>query len=307
MMDALIFVLAGAFATATPLLFAALGELVVEKSGVLNLSVEGMMALSAAIAFMVTLQSGSHLVGFIAGAASGALLSAVFAVLVLGFMANQVAAGLAVGILGLGLSSLLGRSFEGATLLGIDKIAIPLLSEIPVLGKILFTQDIVVYVGIAATGLVAWFLYRTKAGLTLRVIGENPNTAHALGMRPVGVRFLAILFGGVMAGFAGAYASTVLTPLWSQDMIAGRGWIAVALVVFGTWRPGRVAVGAYLFGAVSLLGLALQAMGIGIPAQFMTCLPYVLTIVVLVAISADKVRVRLNAPAALGESYRAAS
>jgi len=307
MTDALIFVLAGAFATATPLLLAALGELVVEKSGVLNLSVEGMMALAAAIAFMVTLTTGSHSVGLLAGVASGALLSVVFAVLVLVFSANQVAAGLAVGILGLGMSALFGRSFEGVTLIPLAKIAIPGLSQIPVLGPVLFAQDIVVYFAFASAIAVAWFLYRTKSGLVLRVIGENPNTAHALGLWPISVRFSAILFGGAMAGLAGGYASTILTPVWSQDMIAGRGWIAVALVVFGTWRPIRIAVGAYVFGAVWLVGLALQALGVGIPAQIMTCLPYVLTIVVLVIISSDKIRIRLNAPVALGENYRPAS
>jgi len=303
-MDALVFVLAGAMATATPMLLAALGELVVEKAGVLNLSIEGMMAIAAAIAFMVTLGTHDHTLGLLAGVVSGVLLSLVFAMLVLVFMANQVAAGLAVGILGLGLSALLGRAYEGMTILPLAKLSIPVLSGLPVIGPVLFGQDVVVYLAFALAALIAWFLYATKAGLKLRVIGENPATAHALGLWPVATRLAAIAFGGAMAGLAGGYASTVLTPVWSQDMIAGRGWIAVALVVFGTWRPARIVVGAYLFGAVSLLGLALQALGIGIPSQLMTCMPNVLTIVVLGVISADKVRIRRNAPASLGENYR---
>jgi simple sugar transport system permease protein len=297
-MHALEFILAAAFSTATPLVFAALGELVAEKSGVLNLSVEGMMALAASIAFMVTTVHHSHLLGFIA---------AVFATLVLVFVANQVAAGLAVGILGLGLSALLGHAYEGTTLIPLSKISVPYLSSIPVLGTILFVQDYGVTLAFGIGIVLAWFLYRTKSGLILRVVGENPDVAHSLGLLPIPIRFAAVLFGGAMAGLAGAYASTVLTPLWSQGMIAGRGWIAVALVVFGTWRPGRIMAGAYFFGAVSLLEPTVQAMGLRIPSQIMTCLPYILTILVLAPVSTDRIRIRLNAPASLGESYLPAS
>lgn len=307
-MHALEFILAAAFSTATPLVFAALGELVAEKSGVLNLSVEGMMALAAAIAFMVTTTThGSHLLGFLAGAVVAMLLSAIFALLVLVFIANQVAAGLAVGILGLGLSALLGHAYEGTTLIPLAKISIPYASRIPILGSILFVQDYAVSVAFGIGIVLTWFLYRTKSGLILRVVGENPDVAHSLGLSPIPVRFMAVLFGGAMAGFAGAYASTVLTPLWSQGMIAGRGWIAVALVVFGTWRPARIMAGAYFFGAVSLLEPTVQAMGLRIPSQIMTCLPYILTIVVLAAVSTDRIRIRLNAPGSLGESYLPAS
>jgi general nucleoside transport system permease protein len=305
-MDALIFVLAGAFAMATPLLLAALGELVAEKSGVLNLSVEGMMALSAAIAFMVALNSGSFLLAFAAAAAVSALLSALFAALVLVFLANQVASGLAVGILGLGLSALLGRSYEGMTMVPLGKLSVPVLAELPVMGPILFRQDPVVYLAFASAFAIAWFLYRTRAGLRLRVVGENPASAHAIGLKPLRVRFLAILFGGGMAGIAGAYAAVVLTPLWSQGMIAGRGWIAVALVVFGAWRPLRILLGAYLFGALWLFDLAVQALGIAVPSQLLTLLPYAMTILVLAAVSSDPVRIRLNAPMSLGENLKPA-
>ncbi len=303
-MDAFVFVFGGAFMTATPLLLAALGELTVEKSGVLNLSVEGMMALAAAIAFMATYNTGSHLLGFAAGAVSAMILSVVFATLVLFFMANQVAAGLATGILGLGLSALLARSYEAFTLAPLSKLDVPLLSDIPILGPILFHQDLVVYLTIGiGVGLIAFF-YRTRAGLILRVVGENPHIAHSLGFSVMKIRFRAILFGGFMAGLAGAYASTVLTPVWSQGMIVGRGWIAVALVVFGTWRPLRVMMGAYFFGAALLGELAVQSGGIAISSQLMTCMPYVLTIIVLAVVSRDAVRIKLNAPVSLGENYR---
>lgn len=307
MNDALLFVLAGAFATATPLLLAALGELVCERSGVFNLSVEGMMAFGAMIAFVTVDRTGSHTLGMLAGMLASAALSLVFAVLALRLLANQVVAGLAVGLLGLGLSAMIGMPYEGAVTAPIERLRVPFLADLPIVGPILFSQDIVVYLAFAFGALVAWFLRRTKAGLTLRVVGENPHSAHALGLRPTRVRFLAVLFGGVMAGWAGAYASTVLTPLWSQGMIAGRGWIAVALVVFATWRPTRLMVGAYFFGAVSLLDLAVQSIGFGIPSQVMACVPYVSTIVILAIVSSDVARIRLNAPMSLGESYSPAT
>ena len=303
-MDTLIFVLAGAFATATPLMLAALGELVAEKSGVINLSVEGMMALAAAIAFMITYQSGSYMLGFLGGAAMGLGLSVIFAGLVLVFSANQIAAGLAVGILGLGLSALLGRRFESLTLAAPADVHLPVLSDLPVLGPILFQQDIVVYLAIAGGIALAWFIARTRGGLVLRVVGEDPHIAHNLGFNVIRTRFLAILFGGAMAGLAGAYASVVLTPVWSQGMIVGRGWIALALVVFGTWRIYRVMIGAYLFGALLLTDLAVQSLGIGVPSQLMTTMPYIMTIVVLALVSRDALRIKLSAPVALGENFR---
>lgn len=305
-MDTLVFVLAGAFATATPLLLAALGELVVEKSGVINLSIEGMMALAAAIAFMITYQSGSHILGFAGGAVAAMALSVVFAGLVLIFSTNQVASGLAVGILGLGLSALLGRSFESYTLAAPGKLGLPLLGDIPVLGPIFFQQDVVVYLTLIAGAGLIWFIGKSRGGLILRVIGEDPHIAHNLGFGVLRARFLSILFGGFMAGLAGAYAATVLTPVWSQGMIVGRGWIALALVVFGTWRVLRVMIGAYLFGALLLADLAVQSLNIGIPSQIMTSMPYAMTIIVLAVVSRDALKIKLNAPVALGENYRPA-
>ncbi|MCY4304285.1 MAG: ABC transporter permease [Aestuariivita sp.] len=303
-MDTIIFILTGTFATATPLLLAALGELVAEKSGIINLSIEGMMALSAAMGFAIVYTTGSHLLAFAVAAGLAMLLSAVFATLVMFFSANQVASGLAVGILGLGLSALLGRDYESLTLQAPSALSVPILSDIPILGSILFQQDIVVYMTITAGFGLMWIIQHSRVGLILRIVGENPHIAHNLGFNVLQVRFLAILFGGFMAGIAGAYASTILTPIWSQGMILGRGWIALALVVFGTWRVLRVMIGAYLFGALLLADLAVQTLNLGIPSQIMTSMPYAMTIVVLAIISRDTLRIRLNAPVSLGQNYR---
>lgn len=301
-MNAVEFIIAGMLAAATPFLLAALGELVVERAGVLNLGVEGLMALGAAIAFIVTFSGGGHLLGFIAAGVASALLSLLFAFIVLGFRANQVATGLAIGILGQGLSALFGKTYESLTVKGLPKLAIPGLSDIPVVGG-LFVQDIVVWLSLAAT-LGVWFLLsRTRTGLTIRAVGENPKAAHAIGYSVIGVRLAAIAFGGAMAGFSGAYAAIVYTPLWADGMIAGRGWIAIALVVFGTWLTGRVFLGACLFGAVSLMGLAAQATGIDLPSQLLSSLPYLVTIIVLGIISADKRLLKLNGVASLGEPF----
>ncbi|MCY4301363.1 MAG: ABC transporter permease [Aestuariivita sp.] len=303
-MDMIVFILTGAFATATPLLLAALGELVTEKSGVINLSVEGMMALAAAMGFATVYTTGSYLLAFAVAAGLAMLLSIVFAALVLIFSANQVASGLAAGILGLGLSALLGREYESFTLQAPSGLSVPNLSNIPVLGSILFEQDIVVYLTVTTGLCLMWIIQHSRAGLILRVVGEDPHIAHNLGFNVLRVRFLAILFGGFMAGLAGAYASTILTPIWSQGMILGRGWIALALVVFGTWRVLRVMIGAYLFGALLLADLAVQTLNLGIPSQVMTSMPYVMTIIVLAIVSRNALRIKLNAPVSLGQSYR---
>ncbi|SEJ76614.1 nucleoside ABC transporter membrane protein [Pseudooceanicola nitratireducens] len=304
MTDTIIFILAGAFATATPLLLAAIGEAVVEKTGVMNLSVEGMMAFAAAVAFGVTHQTGDIVLGFGLAVLASTALSLVFSVLVLGFSANQIVSGLAVGILGLGLSGLAGRHFENLTMIGPGNQSVPVLSDIPLLGPILFQQSVITYLAFAAAFLTWWFLGRTRQGRILKVVGEDPAIAHNLGFAVVRIRLFAIIFGAVMSGIAGAYASTILTPGWSDGLIAGRGWIAVALVVFGTWRPLRIAFGAYLFGALLLGDLAVQAMGFRIPSQIMTSLPYVMTIVVLAAVSRNALLIRLNAPVSLGQNYR---
>ncbi|MDQ0456855.1 ABC transporter permease [Rhizobium paknamense] len=301
-MNGILFVLAGMLAAATPFLLAALGELVVERAGVLNLGVEGLMALGAVIAFIVVYHGGGHLLGFLAGGLGAALLSLLFAIVILGIRANQVAAGLAIGILGQGLSALFGKSYESLTVTGLPKLAIPGLSDLPVAGG-LFVQDIAVWLALLATLGVWYLLTKTRAGLVIRAVGENPKAAHAIGYSVIGVRLSAIVFGGLMAGFAGAYAAIVYTPLWADGMIAGRGWIAIALVVFGTWLTGRVFLGACLFGAVSLMGLAAQATGVNLPSQLLASLPYIVTILVLGIISADRRLLKLNGVASLGEPF----
>lgn len=289
-MSAFEFLLAGTLAAALPLLFAALGEMVVEKTGLLNLGLEGMMAIGAAIAFICVYHSGSHGLGFLAAALVGALLSMVFAFLVIIVRANEVAAGLAIGVLGLGLSALFGKTYESLTITGLPKLGLPGLSEIPVIGPTLLTQDIVVWLAVIGTGALWYVLNKTKLGLIITAVGENPEAARAIGY-PVGaIRAAAVAFGGGMCGVAGAYASTVYTPLWADGMIAGRGWIALALVVFGTWKTGRVAFGALLFGVLSLGELTAQAAGVAIPSQVLSSLPYVVTVLMLVVISNNRRR-----------------
>ncbi len=286
----------------TPLLIAAIGELVVEKSGVLNLGVEGMMIMGAAAGIAVAITTGSSVAGVVAAVAAGMALSAVFAFLALGLAANQVASGLALTIVGLGLSGVIGAPFVGVQRAGIGKIDVPILSDIPFLGRILFEQDPFVYVSIALTAGVAWFLTRTRAGLVLRACGENHGSAHALGHNVLKVRFLAILFGGACAGLAGAYLSLVYTPFWTSGMTAGRGWIALAIVVFASWLPWRAAIGAYLFGGLTILQLHAQSAGVALPPQLLAALPYILTIAVLVMI----MRLRKGGaagPASLGTSF----
>ncbi len=301
-MSAVEFILAGMLAAATPFLLAALGELVVERAGVLNLGVEGLMALGAVVAFVIVYHGGGHVLGFVAAGVSSALLALVFAFITLGFRANQVATGLAIGILGQGLAALFGKSYESLTIKGIGKIAIPGLADLPVIGG-LFVQDIVVWLSLLAT-LAVWATFAfTRTGLVIRAVGENPKAAHAVGYPVVAVRVAAVAFGGMMAGFAGAYAASVYTPMWADGMIAGRGWIAIALVVFGTWLTGRVFLGACLFGAVSLMSLAAQAAGLNLPSQLLSSLPYLVTILVLGIISADRRLLKLNGVASLGEPF----
>jgi general nucleoside transport system permease protein len=297
------FILAGMLAAATPFLLAALGELVVERSGVLNLGIEGMMALAAAIAFITTYNSWNHALGFALAGLAGMAIALLFALLSLGFVANQVASGLAVGVLGLGLSSLFGNSYESLTVSGLPKLGLPLLSHLPIIGGTLLTQDIVVWLTLLCA-LAIWFvLNHSKLGLIIRAVGENPHAARAIGYPVLKIRYAATAFGGAMAGFAGAYASTVYTPLWADGMVAGRGWIALALVVFGTWQTGRVVFGACLFGALSLGELAAQAVAIKLPSQVLASVPYVVTILMLVAISSNRRRMRLNAIASLGQPF----
>lgn len=287
----------------TPLLLAALGELVVERSGVLNLGVEGMMVTGAAIGFAVTATTGSAWLGLAAAIIAGALFSSLFGFLTLTIATNQVASGLALTLLGLGLSGMIGEPFVGVAGQKIETIAIPVLSELPLIGRVLFSQDPIFYLSIALTAGVGWFLFHTRAGLTLRAVGDNHDSAHALGIGVMRIRYLAVLFGGACAGLGGAHLSLVYTPQWVENMTAGRGWIALALVVFATWRPARVLAGAYLFGAVTIGQLHAQAFGIQLPSQLLSAMPYIATVVVLVIISRDQRLTLLNTPASLGRPF----
>ncbi|HET6220726.1 MAG TPA: ABC transporter permease [Dongiaceae bacterium] len=290
----------------TPLLLAATGELVTEKSGVLNLGVEGMMLVGAIVGFATAVTTGSPTLGILAAILAGAAMSLIFAVLTLSLLANQVATGLALTIFGTGLSALMGSGYVGIGVQPLPRLDLPGLTDLPVVGPILFGQDALVYASFLLLGATWFFLYRMHAGLVLRSVGDSHEAAHAIGYRVIGVRYLATLFGGAMSGLGGAYMSLAYSPAWSEGMTAGRGWIAVALVVFATWRPARLLLGAYLFGGITILQLYIQAWGWQIPSQFLTMLPYLATILVLVLISADRARIRLNAPACLARPFFAA-
>ena len=287
----------------TPLLLAAIGELVVERSGVLNLGVEGMMAIGAVCGFGAALVTGSPYLGILAAIAAGAALSLLFAFLTLTLVSNQVATGLALTLLGLGLSGLIGESFVGQPGVKLEKLQIPGVSDIPYIGPILFGQDLLVYTALALTAAVAYLLFRSKLGLVIRAVGDSHQSAHALGYGVIPVRYACVVFGGACAGLAGGYLSLAYTPQWIENMTAGRGWIALALVVFGSWLPWRVALGAYLFGTVMILGFAVQTKGLGIPPQFLSSLPYLVTIIALVVISGNRALTRANTPACLGQPF----
>jgi simple sugar transport system permease protein len=288
---------------ATPLIYAALGELVTERAGVLNLGVEGMMLMGALAAFAVGSTSGSLTLGYGAAAVAGVLMALIFGVLTLSLQANQVATGLALTLFGIGLSAFLGRDFAGLPLAGIRPLHVPWLSDLPVLGPLLFSYDLAVYGSLLLFALLAFALPRTRLGLRLRAVGEAPAVAHALGQPVQALRYAAVLFGGATSGLAGAYLSTALTPMWVESMSAGRGWIALALVVFATWKPLRVLLGAYLFGGVTVLQLHAQGLGIEVPSEILSMLPYVATIVVLVVICRNPKTILLNQPASLGRSF----
>jgi general nucleoside transport system permease protein len=288
---------------ATPLLLAAIGELVVERSGVLNLGVEGMMIMGAVAGFGAATLTGSPWLGVLAAMVVGMLFSLLFAFLTLTVATNQVATGLSLTLLGLGLSGMLGTGFVGLPGERLGNLDIPGLTTLPVVGRLIFGQDPLFYISIALVAGVGWFLFRTRAGLTLRSIGDSHSSAHALGIPVIRYRYLAVLFGGACAGLAGGQLSLVYTPQWVENMTAGRGWIALALVVFSSWRPLRVLAGAYLFGAVWIGQLHAQAFGIRAPAQLMSALPYIATVVVLVVISRNRRLTLVNTPAALGQAF----
>ncbi|WP_284263878.1 ABC transporter permease [Roseicyclus amphidinii] len=292
---------------ATPVLLAAIGELVVEKSGVLNLGVEGMMIMGAVCGFIAAHESGSPTLAFVAGMAGGAALSVIFAVLTQLLMANQVASGLALTLFGLGLAALLGVGYPGQPIPDVAKPLPEAIREIEVIGPILFSHDLVTYLAIALVVAVWLVLTRTRAGLILRAVGESHDAAHALGYKVVRIRFLAILFGGACAGLGGAFLSVIRVENWVEGMTAGAGWIALALVVFASWKPWRVLLGAWLFGGIAALQLRLQAAEVGVPVALLDASPYLVTIVVLVVISSDRRRASMNAPAALGRIFHASS
>ena len=286
----------------TPLMLAAFGLLINEKSGVVNLGAEGMMLVAAIVGFATTIHTGSVTVGLMAGACSGMLLAGFFAWLTVWLGTSQVATGLALSLFGSGASAYIGIKYVGNSLQS-GKFGIPLLQDIPVLGTALFRQHPMVYFSILLCAAITWFLYRSRAGLILRAVGESPSSAHSLGYNVRRIRLAALLFGGACCGLAGAFLSLVYTPQWVEGMVAGRGWIALALVTFATWRPARVMAGAYLFGGVTILTFYMQGEGVAIASQLLSMLPYLATIVVLVLISRNANWIKLNMPASLGKPF----
>lgn len=298
--------IASLMVAATPILLAAIGELVVEKAGVLNLGVEGMMIVGAVSGFAAAVTTGSPILGMLAAIVAGAAVSLIFALLTQVLMANQVASGLALTLFGLGFSALLGQSYVGIVPPRTEKLNFGFLSDLPVVGRILFGHDILVYVSLFLVAGVWYWLNYTRGGRVLRAVGENHDSAHALGCKVKRVRILAILFGGACAGLGGAYLSLVRVPQWTEGMTAGAGWIALALVVFASWKPWRVLAGAYLFGGIMVLQLNLQAAGYRIPVEYLAMSPYIITILVLVVMSSNRTRRTLAAPGSLGRSFHAA-
>ncbi len=287
----------------TPLMLVALGEMVCEKSGVLNLGQEGMMLMGAVVGFLAVFHSESLLVGFTMAAFAGVLMALLFGFIALNLNANQVATGLALTIFGTGLSAFIGADYEGKTINSLASLSIPWLSQIPLLGKILFSQDIIVYFSFSAFIGIYMFFKKGRAGLTVRAVGENPDAANAIGLNVKQTRYFAIMFGGAMAGLAGGYLSIAYTPLWTENMTAGRGWIALALVVFASWRAERIMLGAYLFGFASIMHLVAQGLGWAISPNLLAILPYAATIIVLVFLSANQERLKLFEPMALGKPW----
>lgn len=297
--------IASLMVASVPILLAAIGELVVEKAGVLNLGVEGMMIMGAVCGFVTAVESGNPYLGFVGGAVGAAALALIFAWLTQYLLTNQVATGLALTLFGLGLSSLIGQGYVGIKPPLTGAVPFGPLADLPFFGRVLFGHDWVVYFSVVAIATVAYVLKVTRAGLILRAVGESHEAAHALGYKVTRIRVLAILFGGAMAGLGGAYLSLIRVPQWTDGITAGAGWIALAIVVFASWKPWRVLIGAYLFGGITVLQLNLQAAGSGIPVEYLSMAPYLITILVLVVMSSGTGRASLNAPAALGQNFHA--
>ncbi|MFM0051507.1 ABC transporter permease [Caballeronia grimmiae] len=293
-----------AIIAAIPLMYAGAGELVAEKSGVLNLGVEGMMLMGAVTGYAVTVSTGNPWLGVVASVFAGLAMALLFGFLTITMLANQVATGLSLTIFGIGFSAYVGKPYTSAAVrASIDVMPIPGLSSIPVLGPAVFSLTPLGYLAFIMFAVIGWFLYKTRAGLVLRSVGESPSVAHSVGFPVVGVRYAATLFGGAMAGIAGGYYSIIYLHIWQEQLTSGRGWIALALVVFATWRPGRLLLGALLFGAVMALQFYAQAIGVPVPTQFLAMLPYLATIIVLVLISRNRNTIKLNAPASLGQRF----
>jgi simple sugar transport system permease protein len=303
MMESYALLIAATLNAGTVLALAALGMLINEKAGIVNLGAEGMMLCAAIAGFAGVVYSGHDVVGFAAGIGAGALLALVFGALVIWLNTNQYATGLAVSLFGAGFSAFVGIAYVQEKIPERPSFAIPFLSDIPLLGLALFRHHPLVYLTVFFALALIWFLYRTRAGLVLRSVGENPESAHALGYPVRRIRLLAVVVGGSLCGLAGAYISIIYTPLWVEGMVAGKGWIALALTTFATWRPARVLLGAYLFGGVTMLQFHLQAVGVEVPSQFLTMLPYLATIVVLALISRNPQWIRINMPASIGKPF----
>lgn len=302
-MESYALLIASTLNAGTVLALAALGLLVNEKSGIVNLGAEGMMLCAAIAGFATVVHTGSDWLGFAAGMGAGALLAAAFGVLVIWMNTNQYATGLALSLFGAGFSAFAGIGYVQEKLPERIQFSIPLLGDIPLLGPALFRQHPAVYATIALVAWLVWFLYRSRAGLVLRSVGESPESAHALGYSVRRIRLAAVVAGGALCGLAGAYIAVVYTPLWVEGMVAGKGWIALALTTFATWRPARVLLGAYLFGGVTMLQFHLQGTGVEVPSEFLNMLPYVATIAVLALISRNPAWIRANMPASLGKPF----
>jgi len=302
-MSVITFLLSGTLLAATTLLIAALGELLVEKSGVLNLSIEGMMSVGAVIAFITVFETGNHWLALIAGGLAALALALVFAGVTLFALGNQVVTGLAVGLLGIGVAGLIGSSYENMTVTPMPRVSVPFLSELPVLGTGLFNHPLPVYLAPLLALALWWMLRSSKWGLIVRAVGESPESANAVGYNVVGIRLACILFGGFLAGVAGAFLCIASAALWANNMVAGRGWIVIALVVFAMWRTERIVIGAYLFGVASIAELLVQGSGVALPSQLMTSIPYIVTIAAVSVLSRDGARLRLDAPVSLGKVY----
>ncbi len=302
-MDAFALLLAATLNAGTVLALAGLGLLVNERAGIVNLGAEGMMLMAAIAGFATAVSTGNDWLAFGAGALAGAALAAAFGVLVIWLNTNQYASGLALSLFGTGFSAFVGIGFVQAKIGERTSYSVPGLADLPFVGPAFFRQHPMVYITVVLTLALAWFLYRSRAGLVLRAVGESPESAHALGYPVRRIRMAAVVAGGALCGLAGAYLSVIYTPLWVEGMVAGRGWIALALTTFATWRPARVLLGAYLFGGVTMLQFHLQSQGVDIPSQFLTMLPYLATIVVLVLISRNAGWIRANMPASLGKPF----